>query len=159
MRRTIVTFGVAMACAVALHAQDTKTTTTTKVDSEKGDAKTMTYSGCVQSGAEAKSFILAKAMPVGKTTTTEVGTSGTTTTTTTSYMLVPDEKIELQPQVGHQVEITGVMIPAGDSKVETKTKVEREGAPDTTTKETVKSDNAMAQFKVVSVKQLAATCQ
>jgi len=150
---------MAVACAVALHAQDTKTTTTTKVDSEKGDAKTVTYSGCVQSGAEAKSFVLAKAMPVGKTTTTEVGTSGTTTTTTTTYMLVPGEQIELQPQVGHQVEITGVMIPAGDSKVDTKTKVEREGAPDSTTKETVKSDNAMPQFRVTSVKEVAASCK
>ena len=98
-------------------------------------------------------------MPISKSTTTEVGTSGTTSTTTTTYMLVPGEKIELQPNVGHQVEITGVMIPAGDSKVETKTQVEREGAPDSTTKETVKSDNAMAQFKVVSVKEVAATCK
>jgi len=34
----------------------------------------------------------------------------------------------------------------------------REGAPDTTTKETVKSDNAMPQFRVISIKNVADTC-
>jgi hypothetical protein len=156
MRRTMVSLSMALVCAVALHAQDTKTTT--KVESEGGDAKTVTYTGCVQSGADAKSFVLAKATPVLKTSTTEVGTSGSTTTTTT-YALVTTETVQLQPQVGHQVEITGVMIPAGDSKVETSTKVEREGAPDATTKETVKSDNAMPQFRVTSVKPTGDTCK
>lgn len=157
MRKTVTSLGMALAFAVALHAQDTKTTTTVK--SEGGDAKTVTYSGCVQSGADPRSFLLAKAMPVAQSTTTEVGTSGTTRSTTTTYMLVPGEKIELQPQIGHQVEITGVMVPAGDSKVETKTQTEREGAPDSTTRETVKSDNAMPQFRVTSIKEVAATCK
>jgi len=87
-----------------------------------------------------------------------VGTSGATTTTSTTYVLVPAEKVELQTHVNHKVEVTGVMIPAGDSKIETKTKTEREGAPDTTTKETVKSDNAMPQFRVISIKNVADTC-
>jgi len=156
MSRMLASFVVALGCAVALHAQDT--TTTTKTEVKGGDAKTVTYSGCMQSGTEARSFVLAKAVPVGRTTTTEVGTSGTTTTTTTTYALVPAEKVELQPNVNHKVEVTGVMIPAGDSKVETTTKVEREGAPDTTTKETVKSENAMPQFRVISSKSLADTC-
>ena len=155
MRRVITSCSMALICAVALQAQETKTTT--KVETEGGEAKTVTYSGCVQSGADTKSFVLAKAMPVAKTTT-EVGTSGTTSTTTT-YSLIAAETIQLQPQVGHQVEITGVMMPAGDSKIQTETKVEREGAPDSKSTETVKSDNAMPQFRVVSVKEIAATCK
>ena len=95
-------------------------------------------------------------MPVGRTTTTEVGTAGTTTTT--RYILVPGEKVEFQPLVGHKVEVTGVMIPAGQSKTETKTKIEREDAPDTTIKETVKSDSTMPQFRVISIKNLAENC-
>jgi len=71
---------------------------------------------------------------------------------------VPAEKVELQQHVNHKVEVTGLMIPAGDSKTETKTKVEREGAPDTTTKETVKSENAMPQFRVISIKSVAENC-
>jgi hypothetical protein len=148
-------FAVALGCAVALHAQDTTTTTRTEV--KANDAKTVTYSGCMQTGTEPRSFVLAKVVPVGKTTT-EVGTSGATTTTTTTYMLVPAEKVQLQQHVNHKVEVTGVMIPAGDSKTETKTRTEREGAPDTTTRETVKSENAMPQFRVISIKSVAENC-
>jgi len=153
MSRMFASFAVALGCAVALHAQDT-TTTTTRTEVKGNEAKTVTYSGCMQTGTEPRSFILAKVVPVGKTT--EVGTSGTTTSTT--YMLVPAEKVELQQHVNHKVEVTGLMIPAGDSKTETKTKVEREGAPDTTTKETVKSENAMPQFRVISIKSVAENC-
>ena len=147
----------ALAGAVGLHAQDTKT----KVEVKGDDAKRVTYSGCVQTGTETRSYVLAKVVPVSQTTRTEVGTSGntTTTTTTTTYALVPGETIELQQHVGHKVEVTGVMIPAGDSKVETTTKTERENDRDTTVKETVKTEGApMPQFRVLSIKQLAETC-
>ena len=155
MSRMFTSFAVALGCAVALHAQDTTTTTRTEV---KGpEAKTVTYSGCMQTGTAPQSFILAKVAPVGRTTT-EVGTSGATTTTTTTYMLVPAEKVELQQHINHKVEVTGVMIPAGDSKTETTTKVEREGAPDTRTKETTKTENAMPQFRVISIKSVAENC-
>ena len=156
MSRWIASFAVALGCAVALHAQDTTTTTKTEVKTDT--AKTVTYSGCMQSGTEARSFVLAKVAPVGRTTTTEVGTTGTTTTTTTTYALVPGEKVELQPHVGHKVEVTGMMIPAGDIKTETSTKIERENAPDTTIKEKSKTENAMPQFRVLSVKEVAANC-
>jgi hypothetical protein len=157
MSRMFASFALALGCAVALHAQET--TTTTKTEVKGNDAKTVTYSGCMQTGAEPRSFVLAKVVPVGRTTTTEVGTAGTTTTTTTTnYVLVPGEKVEFQPLVGHKVEVTGVMIPAGQSKTETKTKIEREDAPDTKIKETVKSDSTMPQFRVISIKNLAESC-
>jgi hypothetical protein len=81
---------------------------------------------CVGSGTETLSFVLNKVVPVGRSTETTVGTTGSTTTTTTTYALVPDEKVEIQSHMGHKVEVTGVMIPAGDSKTTTTTKVERE---------------------------------
>src|SRR4029079_16221324 len=142
--------------AALLNAQDTKTTTVTKVDGNA--AQMVRYTGCVQTGTETKSFILSKVVPMSRSETT-VGTSGTTTTTTTTYALVPDQKVELQTHVGHKVEVTGMLVPAGDSKTTTTTKVERDDAPDSKTKETVKSDNAMPQFKVVSVKNLADSCE
>jgi hypothetical protein len=142
--------------AALLNAQDTKTTTVTKVDGNA--AQMVSYTGCVQTGTETKSFILSKVVPMSRSETT-VGTSGTTTTTTTTYALVPDQKVELQTHVGHKVEVTGMLVPAGDSKTTTTTKVERDDAPDSKTKETVKSDNAMPQFKVISVKNLADSCE
>jgi hypothetical protein len=159
MKRFIAAFAVTVGCSLALvSAQDTKTTTVTKT--EGGKAQTVTYTGCVQNGTETRSFVLNKVVPVGRSTETTVGTTGsTTTTTTTTYALVPDEKVEIQSHMGHKVEVTGVMIPAGDSKTTTTTKVEREDAPDTKTKETVKTDNAMPQFRVVSIKNLADSCE
>jgi hypothetical protein len=50
------------------------------------------------------------------------------------------------------------MIPAGEWKTETKTKVEREGAKDTTTKETTKGNSDQAHFRVISVKSLNEPC-
>jgi len=138
-----------------VNAQDTKTTTVTKVDG-KG-AQMVTYTGCVQTGTETKTYILSKVVPMTKSETT-VGTAGSTTVTSTTYALVPDQKVELQTHVGHKVEVTGMMIPAGDSKTTTTTKVERDDAPDSKTKETVKRDNDFPQFRVVSVKNLAESC-
>jgi hypothetical protein len=71
---------------------------------------------------------------------------------------VPGEKVELKSHVGHKVEVTGIAIPAGDSKTESRTKIEREGAPDTKIKEKSKSENDRPQLRVISVKQLQEPC-
>ena len=150
----VVAFG--FACVAGVGAQDTKTTVKTKT--EGGKATTVSYTGCMQTGTETRSVILAKVQPVSRTTETTVGTGGVTETTTTSYALVPEEKVELQTHVGHKVEVTGMMIPAGESKTKTETKVEREDAPDTKSKETVKTNSPLPQFRVMSVKDLNESC-
>ena len=156
MKQSFAALLFAFGCSVALvNAQDTTTTTVTKV--EGAAPQSVTYTGCVQTGTETKTFILSKVVPVSRSTTT-VGTAGSTTTTTTTYALVPDQKVELETHVGHKVEVTGMMIPAGDSKTTTTTKIERDNAPDSKTKETVKTDNAFPQFRVLSVKNLADKC-
>src|SRR5258706_12331303 len=100
MSRMFASFALALGCAVALHAQES--TTTTKTEVKGNDAKTVTYSGCMQTGTEPRSFVLAKVVPVGRTTTTEVGT--TRTRTTTNYALVLGEKAEFHQHVGHNVD-------------------------------------------------------
>lgn len=147
---------VLCACAISVSAQESKTKSKTKVE---GNGQTVTYTGCVQSGAETRSFILQKVVPVSQTRTTEVtGTGGTVASTSTTYALVPGERVELQQYVGHKVEVTGVMIPPGESKTESKTKIEREHGKDVTVKSKSKSDSDHPQFKVISVKHLADTC-
>lgn len=152
-----VTVALSIAFAASMHAQESTVKSTTKVKGD--DVKTVTYTGCVQTGTVARSFILDKVVPVGQTTKTEAtGTSGEITkTTTTTYALVPGERVELQQMVGHKVEVTGVLI-SGDTKSETKTKVEREGEKDVTTKDKMKTDNAAPQLRVTSVKHLADSC-
>ena len=152
MRRVMTGFVVAIGFAALVQAQETKTTTRTEVS---GKPETVTFSGCVQTGTEARSYILDKAVPIGESTKTEVGTSGTVTrTTTTTYALVPGERVDFQTHVGHKVEVTGMMMPGG--KIESETKIEREGAPDTKIEE--KTKNAPPQFRVMSIKELSESC-
>ena len=141
---------------MTVSAQDTTVKSTTKTSG--GEIKTLSYTGCVGAGTETKTYVLNKVVPVTRTTES-VGTTGTTTITETSYMLVPGETVEIQQHMGHKVEVTGTLIPAGDTKTETKTKIEREDAKDTTVKETTKTDNAMPQFRVTAIKDLAEKCE
>ena len=161
MTRSIAAFAVAFACAcvIGVSAQETKTTTETKTEGAGAKATTVSYTGCMQSGTETRSVVLAKVQPVSSTTETEIGTSGVTTTTSTTYALVPAEKVEFQTHIGHKVEVTGMMIPAGESKTTTETKVEREDAPDTKSKETVKTNAPLPQFRVMSIKDTNERCQ
>ena len=150
--RFVTSFAAALVCAtIAVNAQDTKI----KTKIEGDNAKMVTYTGCLDKGTDTQTFMLNKVVPVTTTKTTEVaGTGGSITSTSTSYVLVPGEKVTLVQHVGHKVEVTGMLVPEGDSK--TKTKIEREGAPDT--KITTKVDNDKPRFRVMSVKELAEPC-
>ena len=64
MKKLLLAFTIAAAAsAVAVRAQDTKSTTTIKAD----DAKTMTYTGCLQTGTQTSTFMLENAVPVKET--------------------------------------------------------------------------------------------
>jgi hypothetical protein len=150
------TCAIALALGLTVNAQETTVKTTTKTSG--GEIKSVSYTGCVGAGTETRTYVLSKVVPVTRTTET-VGTAGTRTVTETSYMLVPGETVQMQQHMGHKVEVTGTLIPAGDMKTETTTKVEREDAKDSTVKEKVKTDNAMPQFRVTSIKDLAERCE
>jgi hypothetical protein len=152
--RFVTSLATALFCAtLAIHAQETTTTkSTTKIEGNK--EKTVVYTGCVQSGTEAKTFVLDKVVPVTTQTTQPTGTGGTVTMTSTQYVLVPGETVTLQQHVGHKVEVTGMLIPEG--KTETKTKIEREHGKDTTIKE--KTDSNRPHLRVISVKELPEPC-
>ena len=156
MRRFITSFAFAIACTgLAVSAQETTTKTETK--SSGGQPQAVTYTGCVQTGTQAKTFVLDKVVPVTRTTTTETPTSSTTTSST-SYVLVPGETVQVQEHVGHKVEVTGMLIPGGNTKTETTTRTDREDAPDTKTRERSETRNAMPQFRVTSIKTLSDRC-
>ena len=154
MRRYISSFAFALGC-MAIAAQAQETTVKKETRSSGGQIQTVSYTGCVQTGTQAKTYILNRVVPVSRTTTEEIGGN---TTTTTTYALLPGESVQVQQHVGHKVEVTGMMIPAGDTKTETTTKVEREDAKDTKIQQTTKAKNAMPQFHVTSVKNLADSC-
>jgi len=154
MRRVILSMAFALVTtALTAHAQET--TTKSKTKSSGGDAKKVTYVGCVQAGTEASTFMLDKVAPVSQTKTTDLTTGESSTTTT--YKLVPGQ-VEVQSHVGHKVEVTGMLIPAGDVKTETETKIDRKDAKDTKVKERSETKNAPAQFQVTSIKDLGERC-
>src|SRR5262245_50211857 len=102
--RFVTSFAAALLCAsFAVHAQET--TTKVKVDDDK--ANQVIYTGCVQTGTEAQTFLLDKVVPVTTQTTQPTGTGGSITTTSTSYVLVPGgQAVTLQKAVGHKVQVT-----------------------------------------------------
>jgi hypothetical protein len=123
----------------------------TKVQAEH--AQPMTFTGCLQTGTEAKSYILDK---VAQTKTTEVvGTSGETATVT-KYDLIPSEQVQLEEHVGHKVEVTGVLVPAGKGDAKIKTESKLPGQEEKTEAKIEKG--ATPQFRVISIKQLADSC-
>lgn len=167
MTRTIASCVMALLAAAALHAQDTTIKQETKIKAD--DAKVVTVDGCLSGSGS--SFILTNAVAATvagdkdkKDAKKTVGTSGVVS----SYALVPREGVTLAPHIGHRVELVGVVInPAtkGDDdakvKVEDKTKVERDNAPDSKSKTTTKSEIARgpnAQFAVTSVKMISPVC-
>jgi hypothetical protein len=142
-------FAMAALFGAALIAGAQTTTTETKVKGH--NAKMVTYTGCVKTGAENAGYVLADATPI-VVQRTEIATSGVETETT--YALVPDPSVSLDQNVGHQVQVTGMM--ASDLKKKTKTKTEGHHAEKT--EEKIKGTASLPQFHVISVKDLGQTC-
>jgi hypothetical protein len=144
-----ITFALVVS-ALALHAQDT--TVKSKTKSSGGDSQTVTYTGCVAAGTESRTFVLDKVVPVSRTTTTDLQTGESNSSTT--YALVPGERVEVQQHVGKKVEVTGTLVPGGNSKTETTTRVDREHGGDSKTRERIETKNGMPQFRVTSIRDV-----
>lgn len=152
MSRFITSFALALGCtAMVVSAQETRTKT--EVRSSGGDSQVLTYTGCVAAGTQEKTYVLDKVVPVTKTTTTETPTSSTTTQST-SYMLVPGgETVTVQEHVGKKVEVTGVLVSGGTVRTETRTKIDRDDAPDSKARR-VETRTSMPEFKVTSIRNV-----
>jgi hypothetical protein len=154
MSRLISSLTLALvATAFTAHAQET--TVKSKTRSEGGQAQTVTYTGCVAAGTEARTYILDKVVPVSRTTTTDLRTGESASSTT--YALVPGT-VQVQEHVGKKVEVTGTLVPGGDSKTETTTRVERDG-DDSKKRERVETKNAMPEFRVTAIRDTGESCK
>lgn len=175
---------VVAALAVSASAQDTTVKSRTQVKAD--DAKVLTMTGCVRQDATGAFNLTGGMIAAGDKLTTDtkvksdvdkddatvkttartktddgvVGTTGTGT-----YLLVPRGDVNLASHVGHQVQVSAIMVERGegdaDVKIKDQTKVDPENAPDskarTTTKIEVPKSPAGA-YSVVSVKMLAPSC-
>jgi hypothetical protein len=149
LMKSTAMFAIAAMLGAALIAGAQTTTTETKIKGH--NAKMVTYTGCVKTGEENTGYILAEATPI-VVQRTEIATSGVETETT--YALVPDPNVSLDQDVGHKVQVTGMM--ASDLKKKTKTKTE--GHHPEKTEEKIKGNASLPQFHVVSVKDLGQPC-
>ncbi len=149
MKRFATMFVVTLGCAGLVYAQSDKVKTSVKADD---GARVVTYSGCVQS-TPSRSYVLDHVAPVSKQTT--VNSDGTATTTTT-FALVPDASVQLEPQVGHRVEVQGVVIPAGHGDVDIKSRTKVNGHEEKSKTEVDKEH--YTQMRVMSMKATGEPC-
>ena len=185
MLRLISICAVVAAMTVAVGAQDTKVTSRTKVKAD--DATVISLTGCLrQEPVSGHYTLLGSTAAAGDKVTTKtrvktdvddddvevtartrsraddaVATSGTMTT----YMLVPRGGVTLAPHVGHQVQVSAVMLEPGeddaDVKIQDRTTVDPDHAPARTGRSQTKievENVPHGQYAVVSVKALAAPC-
>ena len=186
MKRLIPVCALAAMFAATAHAQDSTTTTRTQVKAD--DAKAVTATGCLVPGATAGSFALRGAITArgeevsSKTQTkTEVDRDESRVRTETRtrprgsrsrgrgsvlfYNLSPRSGVDLAAHVGHQVQLTAIVLDRGkgdaDVKVKEETKVERENGRDgesrTESKITVDRGDG-PRLNVISVKPLGQNC-
>ena len=153
MKRFSTTLALAFGCAalMVLNAQAPSTETKTKTKTEH--ATVVTYTGCIATGAQAQSYILQNVVPTQKTTTLHA--DGTASTVTT-YALVPEATVQLAPQVGHKVEVEGVLVAPGHGDAEVKTKTEVNGKDQKTKTEIERGP--YPQLRVTSMKPLGESC-
>jgi hypothetical protein len=189
MKRLIPACAIAVALGTSAAAQDSTVKTKTKVDAD--DAHTVVMRGCLMQAGPI--FTLAGATATGgddleirskvktdvdrddtevKSKTTAkienddhgaVGTSGAVM----AYELAPRAGVDLAAHVGHEVEISGVMLDAAkgdddaDVKISEKTKVKTEDAPDAKVETKTKAElprGAHARLAVVSVSPVGSSC-
>ena len=156
MKRFSTTAALAFACAALLvpstfaQSHETEIKTKTKTD----HASVVTYTGCLASSAgQTRSYMLNNVVPAERTTTQRA--DGTTTTTTT-YTLVPEASVQLEPQIGHKVEVQGVLVEAGHGDASVKTKTEVNGKDQKTKTEIERGP--YPQLRVTSMKPLGESC-
>src|SRR5215467_895667 len=153
MKRFSTTLALAFGCAalMVLHAQAQSTETKTKTKTDH--ASIVTYTGCIATGAQTQSYILQNVVPAQRTTTLRADGS---TSTVTTYALVPEATVQLAPQVGHKVEVQGVLVEPGHGDAEVKTKTEVNGKDQKTKTEIERGP--YPQLRVTSMKPLGESC-
>lgn len=153
MKRFSTTLALVFGCAALMvpqiKAQSTETKTKTKTD----HASVVSYTGCIATSGQAKSYILQNVVPVERTTTERADGSSSTVTT---YALVPEATVQLAPQVGHKVEVQGILVEPGHGDAQVKTKTEVNGKDQKTKTEIERGP--YPQLRVTSMKPLGETC-
>ena len=164
MRFLVPTCLLALGFTASLAAQDTKITTKTTVEGD--DAKPTVVSGCLMGGPTTFTLLDSSASVTARERSGERGAVGTSGAVT-SYSLTAPDGVDLKTHVGQKVEITGVVVAAGDKdddaeiEVKEETKIERDDAPDDRVQSRTElevSRGPAPKLAVTAVKMLSSTC-
>ena len=154
MKRFSTTLSLALGCAALLAPHVSAQSTETKTKTKTEHASVVTYTGCIAtSSGQSRTYVLQNVVPTERTTTTRIDGS---TSTTTTYALIPEATVQLEPQVGHKVEVQGVLVEPGHGEAEVKTKTEVNGKDEKTKTEIERGP--YQQLRVTSVTPLGGSC-
>ncbi len=151
--RTATACAVAALAAVTLNAQNAATRQGAPTKTKNGEVVTVT--GCVTGGTQSGTYVLT-ALPGPLTTGMARATSGTPPTVT--YQLSGNTG-DLQPLVGHRVEVTGTTSDKAKADVKTHTeseKTEKPANPQGKTPKVETSAKANIEARQLNVKTLKA---
>ena len=176
---------VVAALAVTVSAQDSTVKSRTEVKAD--DAKVLMMTGCLRQDAtgafnltggtiaagdklttetKVKSEVDKDDVTVRSTTKTKADDGAVATSGTSTYLLIPRADVNLATHVGHQVQVSAIMVEKGkgdaDVKIKDRTTVDPEHASDSTARTTTKIEvpkSPLGAYSVVSVRMLAASCQ
>jgi hypothetical protein len=164
MRHVLPTWLVALGLAATAAAQDTKVTTETRVDSD--GAKPTVVSGCLMGGPTTFTLLNSSAALTARERSSEHGAVGTSGVVSV-YSLSAGDGVDLKTHIGQKVEVTGLMIAAGDKdddvdvQVRERTEIEREDRPDEKIERRTEAEigrGPAPKLAVTSVKMLSSAC-
>ena len=147
MTRTIAALCLGVACSVTVAAAQSGGAMAD--DKMAKQSPTVTVTGCVAEGTMADHYMLNNATV---STGEMMKNDAMSADHPASFAL---QGGDLKPHVGHKVEVTGMLVPKGEMKTETKTKV----GDDTTKHETIETESDAPQFRVIAIKNLAERCE
>ena len=179
MKRFIPMSLAMLALAATAQAQDSTVKSQTKIKAD--DGQVMTLTGCLRRDPVAGNFTLFGTAVAGdelKTdtkVTTDVDRDSKTVTTKTktkgdsgpmsSYVVIGRNNVDLDASVGHEVQLTAVMVERGhgdaDVKIKDKVKTDPEHGRDTTARSTTKVEvprGPMGSYAVIGLRTLTDTC-
>ena len=147
IRKTVMTFGLAVVCAAGLAAQTQETKTTTKTKVEVKGGKEVTVVGCLERRPNGN-YILTDILERNRVDPMR-------------YSLLTSD--DLSKRVGERVEIHGKVVSNGNGKisVESTTKTEVENGKDQETKSKTEGTSGVLDMPLLgmtSMKTLSSTC-
>jgi hypothetical protein len=158
MKRTTLAICFTIACSLVLYAQAPP-----QGQGSTGSERTgsMTLTGCLKAGADAKTFILTDVSGAGaetsRTETSQRTAPGELARTATSYKLTAASNLKLKDHVGHKVEVTGTLTKGMTHSSSTSSSNPSSSTSSTTTSgDPSKGD--MAKLTVTSIKHVSPSC-